>query len=308
MKQVQGPAGLFRLLCIAAALVLGCHGVARSAEPKPEKEIQNIGFMKNPPPELKARFPMCEEFLDVQWLDKKYMVGYSMYDVYVKKPVTAPAVRKRFYAIVAIPFGVPAAYNFDAYQYAGKGRLKELFELIKSADNLGAGFLAFSVWKDGKRVDFHLNDTMFNYGEIRPLLSDYRKTVCIGYPAGDRAWIIEGKTVGKTYTEDQVQELFNSLKTQDIKIAFEVFKRMWILDVNGDGIDDYFMPRALIHSVGNQMRITGDEFKYPNFIFSFPGTGQACSVDKTKMNFDLTTDGKSYFASGCNWTELSSMK
>jgi hypothetical protein len=28
----------------------------------------NIGFMKNPPKELKEKFPMCDQFLDVKWI------------------------------------------------------------------------------------------------------------------------------------------------------------------------------------------------------------------------------------------------
>lgn len=306
MKQVQWPSGSFRQLCIAAALALGCLSVARSAEPNAEKEIQNIGFMKNPPPELKAKFPMCEEFLDVQWLDTKYMVGYATYDAFVRKKPSEPAVRKRVHAIVAIPFGVPRRYDYDAYQFVRQGNLKDLFELIKSDQNVSAGF-AFSIGEGSTRIDLHPGGAL-SYGESHPLLSDHQKTVCIVYPTGDRAWIIEGKTVEREYSDDQIQDLLGKLRTVGIKMPLEFFRQMWVLDVNGDGAADFFKPRNLIYSRGNRWYEVLEEFKKSNFVYSTQELKQACAVDSNKMNFDLTTNGKSYIAAGCNWTELSSLK
>jgi hypothetical protein len=33
--------------------------------------ITNIGFMESPPKELKEKFPMCDAFLKVEWIDKE---------------------------------------------------------------------------------------------------------------------------------------------------------------------------------------------------------------------------------------------
>lgn len=289
-----------------AALSFFVAGAAQGGEPEAQPDIQNIGFLKGPPAELKTRFPMCEEFLDVQWIDKKYMVGYATYDAFVRKKASDPAVRKRVYAIVAIPFGVPRRYDYDAYQFVRQGKLKDLFELIKSAQNVSAG-LAFSIGEGDTRIDLHPGGAL-SYGESHPLLSDHRKTVCIVYPQGDKAWIIEGKTVERAYTEDQIQQHIESLRRVEIKTSLEFFRQMWVLDVNDDKVMDFVKPRILIYSANDRMRKTFEEFKYPNFIYTFPGVTKTCRVDSNKMNFDLTTDGKSYFASGCNWTELSSMK
>lgn len=298
--------GVLQWQGLVAALCLGIAGAAHSAAPDAEQEIQNVGFMKNAPPELKARFPMCEEFLDVQWLDKKYMVGYATYDAFVRKKLNDPVVRKRVHAIVAIPFGVPRRYDYDAYQFVRQGKLKELFALIKSEQTLLAG-LAFSIGEGDTRVDLHSGGAL-SYGDSHPLLSDHRKTVCIVFPAGDKAWIIEGKTVERAYIEAQIKDLFSDHNEQGIKMSFSVFTRTWILDVNGDGVVDYFMPQSLIYSVKGRNSQTVREYKHPNFVFSFPETNQVCLVDSSKMNFDLTTDGKNYFAAGCNWSELSSLK
>jgi hypothetical protein len=43
--------------------------------------LTNIGFMKSPPKELKKRFPMCDAFFKVEWIEEK-RIGYSRYDLY----------------------------------------------------------------------------------------------------------------------------------------------------------------------------------------------------------------------------------
>src|ERR1017187_7732057 len=44
--------------------------------------ISNIGFMPPPPKELREKFPMCEAFLKVEWIDKEKRVGFSEYELY----------------------------------------------------------------------------------------------------------------------------------------------------------------------------------------------------------------------------------
>jgi hypothetical protein len=51
---------------------------AETAQPP----ITNVGFMENPPKELKEKFPMCDAFLKVEWIDKEKKVGYSEYEFY----------------------------------------------------------------------------------------------------------------------------------------------------------------------------------------------------------------------------------
>lgn len=266
----------------------------------------NIGFMKNSPQELRAKFPMCEEFLDVQWLDKKYMVGYATYDAFVRRKPAASTVRKRVQAIVAIPFGVPGRYDYDASQFVRQGKLKDLFALIKSGEPLSAG-LVFSAGGGDDRAVLHPGGAL-SYGETDPLLSDHRKTVCIVYPAGDKAWIIEGKTVERAYPDDQVRRTLETLKEHGIKTPAEFFKQMWVLDINGDGAADFFKPRNLIYSKNGRLQKTTEEFSKGNFRYTASGSEKSCVVDSNKMNFNLTTDGRNYFAAGCNWTELSSLK
>ncbi len=37
--------------------------------------FDNVGFMKNVPSELRQKFPVCDEFLDVKWIDPKQHIG-----------------------------------------------------------------------------------------------------------------------------------------------------------------------------------------------------------------------------------------
>jgi hypothetical protein len=39
----------------------------------------------NPSQKLKERFPMCDAFLKVKWIDKKKKIGYSRYDLHRNK-------------------------------------------------------------------------------------------------------------------------------------------------------------------------------------------------------------------------------
>lgn len=301
------PPGLCAFLrCFLLVLTAGIHPSAIAND----NGSENIGFMKSHTVELTARFPMCEKFLDVKWLDKKYMVGYATYDVFVRKRPTDVAVRKRVHAIVAIPFGVPRRYDYDAYQFVRQGKLNELFDRIREGGSeggsLSAGF-AFSIGEGDTRIDLHPGGAL-SYGEMHPLLSDHQSTVCIAYPSGNKAWITEGRTVEKTFSGDQIDQHVENLRKEGIKTPLEFFRQMWALDFNGDGTVDFFKPRNLIYSKGSNWHQVAENFSRHNFVYQAPDSKKSCRVDSNRMNFDLTTDGKSYFAAGCNWTELSSMK
>src|SRR5208283_3995138 len=44
--------------------------------------FDNVGFRKNLPRELRQKFPMCDEFLDVKWIDPKRYIGRVRMDLY----------------------------------------------------------------------------------------------------------------------------------------------------------------------------------------------------------------------------------
>jgi hypothetical protein len=90
----------------------------------------NIGFMKNPPKKLTERFPMCDAFLNVEWIDKEKMIGYTTYEAIIKgKAAKHDGGRKRVWAMVDM--NVPG-FDYDVYQYRRKGKLDEVFEMVRN--------------------------------------------------------------------------------------------------------------------------------------------------------------------------------
>jgi hypothetical protein len=71
------------LWCLVQPLTSSYLVAAERATTNPSV-ISNMGFESNPSPRLKAKFPMCDAFLKVTWIDKKKNIGYSHYEYYGK--------------------------------------------------------------------------------------------------------------------------------------------------------------------------------------------------------------------------------
>jgi hypothetical protein len=72
-----------RHLAVVGLLLL-VSSVSAVAEERPENaastETTNIGFEKNPPAALKRKFPICDTFLKVLWINRKEQIGYSEFE------------------------------------------------------------------------------------------------------------------------------------------------------------------------------------------------------------------------------------
>ena len=163
--------------------------VAETTQPA----ITNIGFIANPPKELKEKFPMCDAFLKVEWIDKAKRIGYSHYDAVIEDK------KRSVWALVELDDLMPS-YTLDIYQFKRQDKMKELFDLVKHGKPIW-NFDTLFIGGDG----FY----EVNYGDV--LLSDNQQTVCIAYPDGQRAWVIEGKStehaVGKSQERDLISKL-----------------------------------------------------------------------------------------------------
>lgn len=111
------------------------------------QHIDNIGFMKNPPKELREKFPMCDAFLKVKWIDKEKKIGYSRYDFFVdgKK-------RGRITALVYLGDYMPSL-DLDLYNYTKQGTLQKIFSFIKAGKKVG--------WDYPLRIRLGLRETAF---------------------------------------------------------------------------------------------------------------------------------------------------
>ncbi len=241
----------------------------------------NIGFMKNPPKELTEKFPMCDVFLKVEWIDTEKKIGYSNFEVIIK------GKKKMMWALVILKGDVPS-YWWDVYQYKRQGRLKEIFERLKK----------------GKSVEIHMRAL-----DEDDSLADHRCTVCFPYPDKQRIWIIEGKKIGKAYTENWIDEMYRTLEIFVPGLSMRFFRNLIAVDLNFDGVDDYFQAGWVTYSFGDKyfsMKRGENQFErgHARFPFSFPPSGRVCTLSDWGRSY-LITDGKSFILNNeCNLTEL----
>jgi hypothetical protein len=290
------------LLAISAAGRAG-ESVSKNAIPA----LKNIGFIENPPKELKEKFPMCDAFLKVEWIDKAKNIGYSRYDLYRDgKKDERPA-----FALIHIDNIFPH-FDYDLSVFEGVGRIgiEKVFEIIKKGRADRNDIFLIIKRNDGEELEFRIisgTRDVWNF-----TLADDRLNVCIPYPDNQRMWIAEGKRVDKIYSKEKSFDIFKKLKTfiefppERLGIGFYL-----VIDMNFDGKEDYVGEGGrIIYSYGSKYYamepVRKKDAAYADDVdeWSFPPTQKKC-----KLNYwlgpNLTTDGKNYFLNNqCNLTEL----
>src|SRR4030042_2676398 len=132
---------IHRLILVMVALVVGLTtGLASVPVFAADEKInnkekgnpvpENIGFMKNPPKELTEKFPMCDAFLKVEWIDKEKKIGYSHYDLYRD----GKREKEKAFALIHIHDVLPHFdYDLSVLDFEGIGKIgmKEVFSIIK---------------------------------------------------------------------------------------------------------------------------------------------------------------------------------
>lgn len=259
--------------------------------------LDNIGFMKNPPKKLREKFPMCNAFLKVEWIDRDKKIGYTEYEarLFNDKGILQNDIKK-VWALVNLDDEWPS-YTLDVYQYKQQRRMKELYEIVK--------------YGKPTRVPMHFaikykGDLTVFYDPISPVLSDHQQTVCIAYPDKQRAWIVEGKSVKQTYSSERRDELSKKIKESGKPFSNKWLESLWILDINFDGKEDFVIEESFVATWSNKLYLGDRVYKHPGFQLIFQPNGRSCRLN-TFGTFPLTTDGKNYYISNqCNLTELTS--
>jgi len=305
---------------IGLILLLG-GGLARAGETvtkgtdakKGLPPLDNIGFMKNPPKELKEKFPMCDAFLKVEWIDKVKKIGYSRYDLYQD----GKKEKQKAFALIHIDESHPH-FDYDLSVFQGKGKIgtKKVFSIIRDGKVFfNTNYLSIEYGNDEKRLDFD-----FTIADTRGVqnftLADCRRNVCIFYPDNQRVWIAEGKQIDKMYSKEEVVKIVAKIKMYvPSSFPLDIWNiwESWIIDLNYDGREDYVSRGKVVYSYGSKyhdMKALWDERELSDTYghWSFPPTQRKCELKDQKEwvgGFFLTTDGKNYFLNNkCNLTEL----
>lgn len=271
---------------------------------------ENIGFMKNPPKELTEKFPMCDAFLKVEWIDTEKKIGYSRYDLYKD----GNKEKEKAFALIHLDDSRPHFdYDLSVSDFEGVGKIgtEEVFSIIKKGKVFfNTNYLSIVYDNNEKRLDFMtVGDTRDVYNFT---LADHKINVCIPYPDNQRMWIAEGKRIDKLYSKEEAAKIVAKIKTY-VPSPFPLhgwnIGECWIVDLNFDGIEDYVSRGKIVYSYGNKyydMKALwvrdGDE-QWGQW--GFPPTQKKCELKEWVGGLFITTDGKSFFLNNqCNLTEL----
>jgi len=314
------------LICSITLVLLATTPLALAVERDDADDartaLTNLGFLSSPPAALKRKFPMCDAFLKVQWISKEKQIGYSEYETPLTGIHGRSAGRRKVSVLVVLrePFGPEVRYALRGFPVdKDSGVLDKLFEAVRHGKIEGH---EADLWILAKRTEdsffaefaaVHLEDGYSYHFDAE--FSDYRQTVCVVYPDGRRAWIVEGKRPEKMYDKAQLDALLGTLKDSGAGIDKGQLEKSWVLDMNGDGTPDYYSSRGLnskyTYSVGRRyyssrlVEGTGTPtHSLPTF--SFPPWNGRCRVPTDwGGRIYLTTDGESYFINTqCNLTKL----
>jgi hypothetical protein len=189
--------------------------------------ITNVGFESNPPEALRKRFPMCDEFLTVKWIDKTERIGYTRFDLYRdgKRDGT-------WWALVHIHQWYPH-FDYDVRRFLKNGRL----DVEKLSTLIQRGEIDYPdttlVIRADKDVSFSaIEDVRDVHGDT---LSDHLKNICIPYPDNDRMWIAEYKWMGKVYKREEIEAKREKVKQFFPKDSIPQFEIVLPIDINFDG-------------------------------------------------------------------------
>ena len=292
---------LLSLLAIGSAELFAGEPESKNATP----DISNIGFIENPPKALKEKFPMCDAFLKVDWIDKEKKIGYSQYDFY-KDGKKIGGVTS---ALVHLDKNHPS-FDYNLERYRKSGKLKEMFALIKRGEvDFEDSDLQIIEERTSGRYVQEFGHIDVDWGMTSWLsLAEHKMNVCIPYPDNQRMFFAENKQVNKFYDESEIASKLAELKKWIPNISF--FESYTIMDINFDGREDYLATNAIMYSYGNRYyemkikrpRSTGSR----NIKLILPTTQNTCEFHTlSRGGYYFTTDGKNiYINNQCNLTEL----
>jgi hypothetical protein len=263
-------------------------------------KLPNLGFVKNPSEEIKKQFPMCDDFLNVEWLDKENGFGYVEHDLYKDGKMIEPKK-----SIVYI-HGNQVDHLFDLNRYEKYGQLEKVLETIKKGKKAYSNFATIPLPEYNGFTVFleHDEDPDGTY-------ADNHQNVCIPYPDNKKIWLVEGRQVGKVYSQSQIDKYFPEIKKIYPVYKLEWFLRPYVLDINHDGIDDFYSTESFTFSHESSYKSIvklgySSDSKGEFFNFGIKDTDRVCKVYDYRPGGFITTDGKSYFLSNqCNLTQLS---
>lgn len=301
MKKINGFKLTLAALCLA--MINGCISEEVQNLKKDDLvvnargvKLPNRGFVKNPSEEIKKHFPMCDDFLNVEWLDKENGFGYVEHDLY--KDGSMIGHKKSLVYI----HGNQADHMFNLERF---GQLEPVLEAIKKGKKFYSNLSTIPAveYKDTNVFFEHYDYTDESY-------ADHHQNVCIPYPDNKRMWLVELRFVENVFSPTVIEAKVKKVEKNFPTMTAKYLMGRGVVDINHDGLEDYLTGEVYIFSTGTDYKsivklghAIDDKGKY--YLFGIKDTEKLCKIYKVPYDY-LTTDGKNYFLGNeCNLTQLS---
>lgn len=286
---VQASGVIRKILVFCFLLFVGCLNLAHSER----KLADGDGFS------------MCDDFIEVEWISPARSIGLAKYDL-----IDSGGGRRSVAAIVYLDKNYPRV-NYGGLKegvnplegHEMKTRNVSILREERGGLNIERDqALAIETWKfrpfkrnDGA-MEFERGESAFliyqNYWQANESLTGFSKVVCVLYPGLQQALIVELPIAANVYADRELARIYRNISASasdgSEKIWESDFRRAGVLDVNGDGVDDY-PGLGIYSSEGGYLRVAT--------LLSAAGIDKGCK-DLIEDSFFITTDGDDYFLNG----------
>lgn len=253
----------------AILMMLVTSFILVTGDSQAEDYSNNIGFMKNPPKELKEKFPMCDQFLDVKWI-RQFPDGNWGHDwvgtVVAEMYTTDQKILKE---LLVTEWHNRDAIKVNIYDVTrSEHSVDSLKKLLLSADKIFIKSHELEVSKDRELIKAATKSIFIAKPSKDGLLSNSftssTQNICIALPKEQGTWVIE--KVRPFLSESRMSEAdrkkFEQLKTLidndcekvigEKKCEKSSYSWSWLNvnlfvadDADGDGVIDYRSSRMI---------------------------------------------------------------
>jgi len=229
------------------------------------QNYENVAFMKNVPEELRQKFPMCYEFLNVTWIDPQRYIGKMKADIYVgtehKGMSHLIILSKKWGAYKTVSAGNFIAYGIGKEEYESK----DFEKFIREAEfNFEKGYFFMTAKKGGKKIESQISlESRHPWNDLYlskiATLSFFTKNICLLHPDMNIAIVVEEKipfihTPLSPETQRRYDDILKAVieaceaiapASEGYRCDTPTVKFSTLIDINFDGIEDFFTGFAL---------------------------------------------------------------
>lgn len=251
-----------------------------------EKYSHNIGFIASTQREtLKQQFPMCDEFLDVHWFEKK------------------PNTLQRGWRKYTTAFDYK--YDSNLAQYVKKEQDTTVYELVEiqedgHAEYYGLYFIKRAFpdnWKEviqdvnitgnNKQFTFHYKSKKYEVSKFKFNMADNYLNICVAKPDNQTALFYEMKRANKVLSDGEQDKFIEDMKNIGLKYKKEYLKNITLMDINNDGKMDMLNGSPWMRYSYKDIILNSDRHKlyineYYQYTYTFPPNNKKCMVNSLK--------------------------